>query len=78
MGKGSLWNRSILADPRYIESIQKINHSIKMRDFWMPYAPVILVGKQDELLDNPKKIDSQFMTIAFNTIDGRNKIPVGV
>ena len=78
MGQRSLGNRSILADPRYIENIQKINHSIKMRDFWMPFAPVILFDKQDELLDNPKKIDSPFMTIAFNTINGRNKIPVGV
>ena len=49
-----------------------------MRDFWMPFAPVVLFDKQDELLDNPKKIDSPFMTIAFNTINGRNKIPVGV
>ena len=34
--------------------------------------------KQDELLDNPKKIDSPFMTIAFKTIDGKNKIPVAI
>ena len=78
MGQRSLGNRSILADPRYIENIQKINHSIKMRDFWMPFAPIVLFDKQDELLDNPKKIDSPFMTIAFNTFDGRNKIPVGI
>jgi len=78
MGQRSLGNRSILADPRYIENIQKINHSIKMRDFWMPFAPVVLFDKQDELLDNPKKIDSPFMTIAFNTLNGRKKIPVGV
>ena len=78
MGQRSLGNRSILADPRDVENIQKINHSIKMRDFWMPFAPVVLFDKQDELLDNPKKIDSPFMTIAFNTINGRNKIPVGV
>ncbi len=78
MGQRSLGNRSILADPRHIENIQKINHSIKMRDFWMPFAPIILFEKQDEILDNPKKIDSPYMTIAFNTIDGRNKIPVGI
>ena len=78
MGQRALGNRSIIADPRNVENIQKINHSIKMRDFWMPFAPVVLYEKQDELLDNPKKIDSPFMTIAFKTIDGKNKIPVAI
>jgi len=78
MGQRALGNRSIIADPRNSENIPKINHSIKMRDFWMPFAPVVLFEKQDVLLDNPKKIDSPFMTIAFNTIDGKNKIPVGI
>ena len=78
MGQRSLGNRSIIADPRNIENIQKINHSIKMRAFWMPFAPVVLFEKQEELLINTKKIDSPFMTITFNTIDGKKKIPVAV
>ena len=78
MGQRALGNRSIIADPRNIENIQKINHSIKMRDFWMPFAPVVLFEKQEELLINTKKIDSPFMTITFNTIDGKKKIPVAV
>ena len=78
MGQRSLGNRSIIADPRNIENIQKINHSIKMRDFRMPFAPVVLFEKQEELLINTKKIDSPFMTITFNTIDGKKKIPVAI
>ena len=78
MGQRALGNRSIIADPRNPENIQKINHSIKMRDFWMPFAPVVLFEKQNKLLKNPKNIDSPFMTIAFNTNDGKKKIPVGV
>ena len=78
MGQRALGNRSIIADPRNIENIQKINHSIKMRDFWMPFAPVVLFEKQEELLINTKKIDSPFMTITFNTIDGKKKIPVAI
>ena len=78
MGQRALGNRSIIADPRNTENIQKINHSIKMRDFWMPFAPVVLFEKQEELLINTKKIDSPFMTITFNTIDGKKKIPVAV
>tara|TARA_Y100000310_G_scaffold94901_2_gene92716 strand:+ start:20132 stop:21922 length:1791 start_codon:yes stop_codon:yes gene_type:complete len=78
MGQRALGNRSIIADPRNTENIQKINQSIKMRDFWMPFAPVVLFEKQEELLINTKKIDSPFMTITFNTIDGKKKIPVGI
>ena len=78
MGQRALGNRSIIADPRNTENIQKINHSIKMRDFWMPFAPVVLFEKQEELLINTKKIDSPFMTITFNTIDGKKKIPVAI
>ena len=78
MGQRALGNRSIIADPRNTENIQKINHSIKMRDFWMPFAPIILYEKQDEIIKNPKKIDSPFMTITYETIDGKKKIPVAV
>tara|TARA_B100001540_G_scaffold298082_1_gene301321 strand:+ start:4482 stop:6272 length:1791 start_codon:yes stop_codon:yes gene_type:complete len=78
MGQRALGNRSIIADPRNIENIQKINHSIKMRDFWMPFAPIILYEKQDEIIKNPKKIDSPFMTITYETIDGKKRIPVAV
>ena len=71
MGQRALGNRSII-------DIQKINHSIKMRDFWMPFAPVVLYEKQEKIIKNPKNIDSPFMTITYDTIDGKNKIPVAV
>ena len=78
MGQRSLGNRSIIADPRTRSNIEKINNSIKKRDFWMPFAPVILEEYQDLLIENPKKIDSPFMTIAFETKDGKNKFPAAV
>ena len=78
MGQRSLGNRSIIADPRTRSNVEKINNSIKKRDFWMPFAPVILEEYQDLLIQNPKKIDSPFMTIAFETKDGKNKFPAGV
>ena len=78
MGQRALGNRSILADPRTISNVEKINHSIKNRDFWMPFAPIILNEYQDELINNPKKIDSPHMTIAFETKDGKNMIPAAV
>ena len=38
-GARALGNRSILADPRNLETVGKINRAIKHRDFWMPFAP---------------------------------------
>ena len=78
MGQRSLGNRSIIADPRTRSNVEKINNSIKKRDFWMPFAPVILEEYQDLLIENPKKLESPFMTIAFETKDGKNKFPAGV
>lgn len=64
-GQRSLCNRSILADPVNLEVIPKINAAIKNRDFWMPFAPVVLDKWADEYLIRKKKIDSPYMTIAF-------------
>tara|TARA_B110001454_G_scaffold44824_1_gene43837 strand:+ start:5165 stop:6949 length:1785 start_codon:yes stop_codon:yes gene_type:complete len=78
MGQRALGNRSIIADPRNPLNVEKINASIKNRDFWMPFAPIILEEYQDILIKNPKKIESPFMTIAFDTIHGKEKIPTTV
>ena len=37
-GPRSLGNRSILADPRNLNTKTKINAKIKNRDFWMPFC----------------------------------------
>lgn len=78
MGQRALGNRSILADPRSRLNVEKINHSIKMRDFWMPFAPVILQEYHHVLLENPGNLDSPFMTITFETKDGKSRIPAAV
>ena len=49
-GARALGNRSILADPRRPDVIHHINKLVKMRDFWMPFAPSIL-GKRERLYD---------------------------
>ena len=51
---------------------------VKNRDFWMPFAPIILDEYQDEILVNPKKIECPYMTIGFDTINGNEKIPAAV
>tara|TARA_B100000029_G_scaffold511810_1_gene606813 strand:- start:916 stop:2697 length:1782 start_codon:yes stop_codon:yes gene_type:complete len=78
MGQRALGNRSIICDPRNIHNVEKINDSIKNRDFWMPFAPIILDEYQEILIENPKKLDSPHMTIAFETKNGKDLIPASV
>ena len=42
LGPRALGNRSILADPRDLKVIRKLNFAIKQRDFWMPFAASVL------------------------------------
>ena len=78
MGQRALGNRSIIADPRYAYNIEKINRSIKQRDFWMPFAPIVLHEFQNKLIINPKKLESPYMTMTFRTLNGKERIPAAV
>jgi carbamoyltransferase len=42
LGPRALGNRTIMADPRDLKNIRKLNFAIKYRDFWMPFAASIL------------------------------------
>lgn len=68
-GPRALGNRSILADPRQLESVQTINQKVKSRDFWMPFAPSILEERASDYLVNPKGLRAPFMTVAFETTE---------
>lgn len=73
-GARGLGNRSILADPRKSELVEQINHQIKMRDFWMPFAPSILEEMASKYIVNPKKITAPFMIVAFATTSLGKKV----
>ena len=77
MGQRSLGNRSIIADPRTRSNVEKINNSIKKRDFWMPFAPVILEEYQDLLIENPKKIDSPLIKFSFVNLSSGKFFAIG-
>ncbi len=66
-GARALGNRSILADARQAEMINKINKAIKMRDFWMPFAPSILREYRDRYVDMRSDYQCPYMTIAADT-----------
>lgn len=73
-GARALGNRSIIADPTVPEVIRIINEMIKSRDFWMPFAPVILDERADDYLVNPKKIPAPWMIMSYDTTEKQNEM----
>lgn len=64
-GARALGNRSILASAEDTRRIDRINRMIKMRDFWMPFAPSIRAESAARYFDDPKDLKPWFMTMAF-------------
>ena len=79
-GHRALGNRSILADPRNYQNIRRLNQAIKNRDFWMPFAPVILRERAKDYLVYPEaKVEDRFMTMAFDTTElAQKEIPAAI
>ena len=65
-GPMALGNRSILADPRKQDIINTINKTIKVRDFWMPFAPSVLAEDAKKIMHVIKNHNNPFMTISFD------------
>lgn len=66
-GARALGNRSIMANPNVPDVVREINDQIKGRDFWMPFAPTIMWERMAEYIVNPKKIQSPYMMLGFET-----------
>lgn len=66
-GARALGNRSLLAHPTDRQVINVLNHQIKNRDFWMPFACTILREKQHDYVHNPKCLPAPYMVLAFTT-----------
>jgi carbamoyltransferase len=66
-GARALGNRSILADPTVPRVVDTINYMVKQRDFWMPFAPMILDSRAEDYLINPKNIPAPYMILSFDT-----------
>ncbi len=72
-GARALGNRSILADPTDLTLLREINMMVKKRDFWMPFAPVILKEREKEYIINPKNISSPYMILSFDSTEKRDE-----
>ena len=76
-GRRALGNRSIIADPRYIETKDIVNKKIKHRQWFRPFAPSIL--REDVNKWFKYDIDSPYMSFAipFNE-DKKHLVPAVV
>jgi carbamoyltransferase len=73
-GPRALGNRSIVADPRRPEMKEILNHRIKHREIFRPFAPSILAEATSEYFE--KSHASPFMTMAYSVRpDKRDEIP---
>jgi carbamoyltransferase len=75
-GPRALGNRSILADPRNLKVVTKLNFAIKQRDFWMPFATSILEKDAEKYL--VKTRSARYMIEAFDTKEEAEDIIAGI
>jgi carbamoyltransferase len=80
-GARALGNRTITADPSDLRIIPLINKMIKQRDFWMPFAPAILLPDAPRFLHVPHSLPqrlSPFMMHTFDSTEHRDEFQAGV
>jgi len=75
-GPRALGNRSILADPRRPEMKDRVNHMVKKREEFRPFAPSVTLESADNFFELRRKAQYEFMTIAVPVkVDQRTQIP---
>lgn len=76
-GPRALGNRSILADPRRREIKDIINHKVKLREPFRPFAPSVLEERAAEVFGRP--LQAPFMITVHEVVPAmREKIPAVV
>ena len=80
-GARALGNRSIIADPKNCLVVPLINKMVKKRDFWMPFAPAMILENAREYIKVPRTLPqsiSPWMMHTFATTDARDRFHAGV
>ena len=70
-GARALGNRSILARADSPAAVRILNDAIKLRDFWMPFAPSVLAERASDYYHKPKPVASPYMMFAFRSRPAR-------
>jgi carbamoyltransferase len=66
-GPRALGGRSILADPRAIESRDRVNAAIKFREYWRPFCPSLLEEAAARFMR--EAVPAPFMITAFEATE---------
>lgn len=78
LGPRALGNRSILADPRDLRVVRRLNFAIKQRDFWMPFAGSVIEEDASKYIKSVSP-GAEFMIEAFDTTkEGATQLPAAV
>lgn len=70
-GPRALGQRSVLADPRDKEIKERINNQMKRREWFMPFAPSVMIEHVGEWLVDGE--ESPFMTMAYDVVKGKER-----
>lgn len=76
-GPRALGNRSLLADPRNPQTREIMNHKVKHREYFRPFAPSVLYEEANKWFDIKKETSaSDFMLMAYPAVDSiKEQIP---
>jgi len=75
-GPRALGSRSVLADPRTLESKERLNLIIKKRESFRPFAPIVIESKAERYFDMGNEKKSPFMLRTVPALSGwEAKIP---
>lgn len=78
-GQRALGNRSILGDPRFIETRDLINAAVKFREMFRPFAPAILEEDAGKYFELPEGTTVPFMEKVYPVkASKRDEIPAVV
>ncbi len=73
-GPRALGGRSILADPRSVDSRDRVNSAIKFREYWRPFCPSLTEEDAARFLEKPQP--SPYMILAFEaTTESKTTVP---
>ncbi len=75
-GPRALGARSILADPRAVESRDRVNEAIKFREYWRPFCPSLTEEAASRFLRNARP--APYMILAFEATDEARETVPGV
>jgi carbamoyltransferase len=76
-GLRALGHRSILYDPRNKDSKEKIN-KVKQREWYRPFAGVILESEFSKYFDTAGLIKSEYMTVSFDAFEKTKELVPGI